>query len=304
MAEHEVLHLGLTLGANEIGTLISSVFLGITTVQMYIYYKNDFRDPLWIRLLVSLIWVLETTHTVFIWIYLYSLTVTNYGNPAALVTSPWTLSMSSVFDGLIGGAVQAYFAHRIYILSGHLLLPIISWLGSALQVALTLSIAIIGSRMTLREFASRFEWIVTTSLVAIMVVDILNTGGLCYFLFVERSKNRVKRTRLAVDKLILWTIETGLVTSVAAVVMLILFLGKPGTALWISITLFYAKLYSNCLLASLNGRISLRANRNVYTTSSGALEVSVTQDTVGSHTLADLSRSGKDTSTKGYDYRV
>lgn len=50
--------------------------------------------------------VLETTHTVFLWIYLYNVTVTNYGNPAVLATSPWTLSMSSVFDGIIGTTVQ------------------------------------------------------------------------------------------------------------------------------------------------------------------------------------------------------
>jgi len=277
-------------------------------VQLYIYYKNDFKDRLWIRCLVTGIWVLECTHTVFIWIYLYDLTVTNYGNPAALAKSPWTLSMSSVFDGLIGGAVQAYFAHRIYILSGSPLLPIISWLGSALQVALTLAIAIIGSRMTLKEFADGYTWIITSVLAVVMVVDILNTGGLLYFLVIERSRNRVKRTRIAVDKLILWTIETGLVTSVTAILMLALFLGKPGTALWISFTLFYAKLYSNCLLASLNGRISLRANQTSYSTSSGALEVSVTQD--ATLTMADFSKRGKETSTNretaknNYNYAV
>jgi hypothetical protein len=139
------LDLGPTLGANEIGILISSVFLGITTVQLYMYFKNDFKDPLWIRLLVSNVrvynhnfcliffkgdfcvvigfsWLanfalhnkrftyrsLETVHTIFVWIYLYDITVTNYGNPSVLAASPWTLSMSSVFDGIIGGTVQVH----------------------------------------------------------------------------------------------------------------------------------------------------------------------------------------------------
>lgn len=53
MSESEALQLGLSLGANELGTLISSVFLGITTVQLYMYYKNDFKDARWIRLMVS-----------------------------------------------------------------------------------------------------------------------------------------------------------------------------------------------------------------------------------------------------------
>lgn len=49
---------------------------------------------------------MEVTHTVFLWVYLYNITVTNYGNPVVLGESPWTLSMSSVFDGVIGGTVQ------------------------------------------------------------------------------------------------------------------------------------------------------------------------------------------------------
>jgi hypothetical protein len=57
MAENGALHLklDLTLGALEIGTLISSVLFGFTTVQLYMYFKNDFRDLLWIRLLVSFV---------------------------------------------------------------------------------------------------------------------------------------------------------------------------------------------------------------------------------------------------------
>lgn len=45
----ESLDLGLTLGAMEIGTMISSVLLGVTTVQLYIYYTKDYQDPLWLR---------------------------------------------------------------------------------------------------------------------------------------------------------------------------------------------------------------------------------------------------------------
>jgi len=78
--------------------------------------------------------------------------------------------------------------------SGNIILPVLSWTGSALQLAALISIAVIGASMSLAEFAERFSWIITTSLVLIVIVDILNTGGLCYFLFTERSRNQIRRS--------------------------------------------------------------------------------------------------------------
>jgi hypothetical protein len=57
--------------------------------------------------------ILETAHTIFVWVYLYDITVTNYGNPVALTGSPWTLGMSSALDGVIGGTVQVYITSLI-----------------------------------------------------------------------------------------------------------------------------------------------------------------------------------------------
>lgn len=50
--------------------------------------------------------ILESLHTVFAWAYIYRLTVTFYGIPAALSADVWTLSASSLFDGVIGAIVQ------------------------------------------------------------------------------------------------------------------------------------------------------------------------------------------------------
>lgn len=49
-------NLGLTLGALEIGILLSSILLGVVTVQVYIYYTKDFDDPCWLRFFVRFIY--------------------------------------------------------------------------------------------------------------------------------------------------------------------------------------------------------------------------------------------------------
>lgn len=50
--------LGLTIGALEIGILLSSVLLGAATVQLYIYYTKEFKDPLWLRYFVRITFLL------------------------------------------------------------------------------------------------------------------------------------------------------------------------------------------------------------------------------------------------------
>ncbi|KAA1476147.1 hypothetical protein DENSPDRAFT_843047 [Dentipellis sp. KUC8613] len=255
--------LGLTLGSIEIGVLISSILFGVTTVQLYLYYQGKFKDLWWTRGLVWLIWLTELLHTVFFWIYLYRVTVTYYGDPTHLVESHWTLNVSSFFDGLIGGSVQAYFAFRVYRFSQNLPLLLLSWAVSLVQFSGALATTIIGQHTTLPFFAAHYEWIVTMTLSLCVFVDIINTVGLCYFLWTRKSG--LRSTNEIVEKLIIWTVETGLVTTVAALLMLITSRALPDTSVWICISVFYAKLYSNSLLASLNGRTFLRRSQpSVY----------------------------------------
>ncbi|KAF7968815.1 hypothetical protein HWV62_29250 [Athelia sp. TMB] len=52
--------------------------------------------------------------------------------------------------------------------------------------------------------------------------------------------------------------QTGLLTSIGALIMLVFSLALPNTALWLGASGFYCKLYSNSLMASLNAREILR----------------------------------------------
>ncbi|KAJ7440199.1 hypothetical protein FB451DRAFT_142098 [Mycena latifolia] len=69
------------------------------------------------------------------------------------------------------------------------------------------------------------------------------------------------RTVALVDKLIAWTIETGVVTSAAMLVTLICFVTMKGNYIWLGCFVVTARSYSifKPLLANLNSRASLRA---------------------------------------------
>ncbi|KAG8221286.1 hypothetical protein J3R82DRAFT_1452, partial [Butyriboletus roseoflavus] len=70
-----------------------------------------------------------------------------------------------------------------------------------------------------------------------------------------RSKSEFRSTQSLSRKLIKLTIETGLVTTTAAVVELVL-------AIAYRVTLYHLAIYANCLLATLNARLILRSPKD------------------------------------------
>ncbi|TDL15203.1 hypothetical protein BD410DRAFT_778295 [Rickenella mellea] len=294
--------LDLNLGALEIGTLISSVLFGVTNVQVYMYWNQRFKDGIAIKSLVATIWTFETVHTAFLWMYIYRLTVTFYGVPAALEQTSWELNMSGFFDGIISGAVQAFFAYRVLAISGNWVVPVISWSGSLLQMTGTFAVTALGFRTNIETFALKYSWIVRGVLVTDTIVDTINTLALCYYL--SKGRTGFHKTDRMIDTIILWTVETGLTTTVAAVVMLIFDISLSKTAMWIGVSLFQAKLYSNSLLAVLNGRDVLRGRLDgvmtLDTTRSGTqrLEISVVQEREVEMGSTPQSNYGKDSPRK------
>ncbi|KZP08111.1 hypothetical protein FIBSPDRAFT_761919 [Athelia psychrophila] len=195
-----------TLGALEIGTFISMLLYGVTSMQVYIYYShNTMNDPLRIRILVPFLWVIETFQTICTVYYIYSLTVTNFGNVASISAASWSLSISSLFDGLVGALVQTYFAHRIHVLSTTWTITIVSWIGSFLALIGSAAVLVLGLTNEIPEFEARYVWVSTTTLVLLVSVDLINMVALCTYLKISRTGH--KRTDHIINKLFLWTIR-------------------------------------------------------------------------------------------------
>lgn len=274
--------LDLSLGAIEVGVMISTMLYGINCVQVYMYYIRDKpKDPWYIQALVPLVWVIDTLHTCFMIKYLYYTTVIRYGDVSAIGEASWALNTSAFFDGLAGALVQGFFAHRIYVLSRRWPLTIISWIGSLAVVITDTSVMAIAqaTQYDLATFESKYRWAIITGLVLQLFVDLVNTTSLCVLLRVERTG--FQNTDGILNKLFVWTIQTGIITSIAAILMVAFSVGLPNSALWVSISIFYSKLYSNSLMAALNGRQSLRVldkhDANQSATFASAFEISAPQ---------------------------
>ncbi|GAW06687.1 hypothetical protein LENED_008627 [Lentinula edodes] len=274
--------LNSTLGVLEIGILISGVLFGVVTTQVYVYHKNFPKDSLWLQLgLVDGMWLIELGHTMCIFHAIYFYTVANYGDPKALLVAPVTLGIAVVLHGITTILVQAYFTYRIFRFSKKpYLIPIFSTflMFAQLLAVTTLSAeAIKVAQISLGLYLEKWEWLLLTTLWLRVAADLTISSSLVFFLYRQRD-NAYKSTVLVVDRLIRWTIETGVVTryllyiaiagkalperlhlcSMLGIILVISYLTAKENFAWLALFMVLPKVFSNTLLANMNSRASLR----------------------------------------------
>ncbi|KAI9060733.1 hypothetical protein FKP32DRAFT_1007567 [Trametes sanguinea] len=92
--------LASTLGATYIGLVIGTMLYGLTVHQGYRYYKLYPTDRLYIKILVSIILVLETLHTVN-WIYIgYHYLVNEAFDLDGILHCHWTIPSTFIITSM------------------------------------------------------------------------------------------------------------------------------------------------------------------------------------------------------------
>ncbi|KAG1771465.1 hypothetical protein EDD22DRAFT_947902 [Suillus occidentalis] len=187
----------------------------------------------------------------------YLLTVTEFGRADALAvtTMPIGYAWSIVFSGSVGSIVEAFFAHRMYVLSKSLFLPSIAWaLASFRFVGSMVAAAKVFGDISLDVFSTEWRWLITACFATGAGADIIVAGGQCYYIYREKRVAMGQVTMKLLDRLLAYTVETGMVLSMSAVVILIIWGTTPHSFWWFGIFLFYTEIFANCLMASLNTR--------------------------------------------------
>ncbi|KAJ7155248.1 hypothetical protein C8R46DRAFT_1356472 [Mycena filopes] len=247
-----------TLGAVEVGTLLSIFLFGIVTVQVSSYYRNFPNDPWSIKLLVVGIWTVELLHTGLTCANTYTKTITFFGTEAEQFVLSTSFNLSMILVAVIGPVVQAFYAYRIFKLAHRALIPMACWALSLVRFVNLLGIAIAAfATGNLPEFKARFSWLVISSLVLSAFTDILITGTTCYYLVQANRGQQYRKTKKMIDLMIVWTIQTGLLTSITSVLMLISFL-VMNNFIWVAILFLVSRSFANSLLSTLNSRTAIR----------------------------------------------
>ncbi|KII93003.1 hypothetical protein PLICRDRAFT_121529 [Plicaturopsis crispa FD-325 SS-3] len=251
-----------TFGALLVGALLATALSGIVVVQCFLYFRTFRSDPPRTKLLVSVILVVDTCHSVFIWASVWDYLIVHFGDASRRDFIPTTIALTIALTAILTFCVYCFFCHRIFKLSQrnwYITVPVLVLSFLRLCAATVTTTEMIRLRSYVL-FTQSYAWIFTIGLALSSVIDVFIAASLCYFL--RHSRTGHSSLDHVLDKLMLYTLETGLLTCAATVVAMLCWLTMPDNLIFLGFHFVICKLYSNSLLATLNTRKHLQRSPN------------------------------------------
>ncbi|KAE9387477.1 hypothetical protein BT96DRAFT_1005084 [Gymnopus androsaceus JB14] len=186
---------------------------------------------------------------------------------AKLETVVWSLLAEVLFNGLTALAVQCFLTYRISMLSGNKVVHgnkmwLTAFVGSFVLAefvcVLTFAIIALMRVKTFEELSAELKGLSITVNALAAAGDLLIAGILT--LLLQRAKTGYRSSDSIINKLTLFAVNTGALTSLCAVASLISIVAAPNTFIYISFFFSMGRLYTNSLLATLNARKGIRAS--------------------------------------------
>ncbi|EGO01080.1 hypothetical protein SERLA73DRAFT_179133 [Serpula lacrymans var. lacrymans S7.3] len=271
------------------GYVLSFAFFGVLVVQTFIYQTRFPNDRMVMRYFIWAVLLLEALSCVF--------TLIAFGKglslaclacavnptqwplymgfscilpPGIVGEGPpaWSFLVLSILTGLISSMVHGFFCWRLWVINKSLIVPCVVMMISLLQCIIVIYDAT-GNITAQKEYSANPQaislggdsaaWSDYLWLGSSFVCDIIITVQTTRLLFKLKSASGIKNTKSLLSKLIKLTFETGMVTSVATLVELIMAVTLPQ---YYHLLIFYSlsKLYANCMMATLNTRLVLHGD--------------------------------------------
>jgi hypothetical protein len=246
----------LVIGPIQVCGLLSAALFGCLACQSYWYFARFRNDHLALKATVSAVILLQLGHFICIILTLWTMTVSTYGDPSQLTVLPLATDLLVPFSGLTVFITQSFYAFRLWRLTGNVFLPILCQIFSV--IAQTSTFVLTGTIMNITVFGHSQIILIELTFVARAVCDLSTTAGIAWSLKKKRNPD-IKDTVTMIDRLIKWTIETGLVTSLMALTLATWLLTLDQQSfLWIGLWLLWPDVVGISLLISLNRRLLLR----------------------------------------------
>ncbi|KAK0493136.1 hypothetical protein EDD18DRAFT_1333892 [Armillaria luteobubalina] len=233
-----------TFGALFIGMVMAAVLWGVSCVQTWYYFDNYRRDSMFLKGVVFFTWLSDTIHQILITHVLYYYTISHFGDTDALENIVWTLYVEVIFNAITGFLVQSFFAYRIWTFRKNF---------AVLSVIHTSAVA----HTFLRLLTSKSSKPLSMSINVLAAAgDVLISVAICIFL--NNAKSGFAWSNNVINRLMLFAINTGMLTSICACASLLFILALPNTLVYFAFYFMIGRFYVNSLLATLNSRKSMR----------------------------------------------
>ncbi|KAH9971633.1 hypothetical protein BJV74DRAFT_990423 [Russula compacta] len=262
--------------------LFNHSLYGVVIVQTWTYYWHDRRrDSMIMKGFIAFLLAMATVHTALCVYMLYWYLIQNFADVNNLDINMSAMESQISINSFIAFLIQLFYARRLYLMSNSVIFPVII-VGLAVLVLILALISTVREHV-LKRF-SRYRpltWSISIGLGGCSLVDILVASLMCWCLYHKRTG--FARTDSILMNLMIYSICTGLLTSILATTALFIFIGSPTT---ITAQAFYGPLgtcYLNSLLALLNNRDLIRegftnsgSNRTRHRSKPGPTGISVT----------------------------
>ncbi|KAH7927439.1 hypothetical protein BV22DRAFT_1127365 [Leucogyrophana mollusca] len=273
-------------GPFVIGYALSFTLMGFLTLQTLIYFTRSSNDPAWMKIFVWTIFLAELLISIFafhgFWVgatqdtwlsAIFSIEETDTAHPSLYpdLKVIWCFQALACLTGFVSCLTHGFFCWRIWALRRSLLFPTSVMIVSLLQFAMVayggITDGLIPTPVHPAGTSVRLQFYIPIWLCGSLLCDMAITIYMTLVLRQERISSPFRITRSLSVKLIKLIVETGLVTTVAALIELILAIHYSSTLYHLAIFYTISKLYANCVLANLNARHGLR---NLATESTAA----------------------------------
>ncbi|KAJ7087057.1 hypothetical protein C8R44DRAFT_820259 [Mycena epipterygia] len=241
----------LIYGPFLLGVMFNLILFGASQLT---YVQTALKDPLWIRILVWHVFIVETANSAFDIALVYEPLVLQYGQfsiPKAPNNLPSVFITHPICVLLVAFPIQMFFLWRIRMLTqNNVILGIIfifSLVGLGGGIWTTVMVQVAGkfSRIPLL-YRSAEVWFISSS-----VTDVCIAVRLAFAL--RKQKTGIRATDTVVDKIIRSEFRRSMIDLVIELMTTQAFFGILDVT-----TFLILPFYSNCLMSALNARTHLR----------------------------------------------
>ncbi|KAK7023505.1 hypothetical protein VNI00_010641 [Paramarasmius palmivorus] len=245
-----------TLGLLFNVAIITAALYGAGMLQGWIYFRKYNSSDHWsVRLLIGFILVCDTIQEAMICEAVYKYAVTMHDDPLAMTRMVKTILIELFFAGAIGFSVQMFYCYRIYRLSeNNIFLAGFVTLLSMVSLGYTI---VTLDYSSLGDLIQQQKWATALNVMS-AATDIVITIAMIWCL--HGKKTGFRKSTDMINRLIIFTFNTGILTSVLSVADVIALNTMPNTFIYMGFFLIRDRFYTNSILVTLNSREYIRGS--------------------------------------------
>lgn len=247
----------LVLGVFLILMPVNTYSCGVVGFQYANYHETPFKDPLWIKLQVLVMFLLDTFQSASAIYMAWNICVTNYVNPDAMQAALWTYSLIPICAGISGVITHIFLSHRVFVLTGRKITYGIVGALSFITFGLAVSAGALGlsegvSATSVLSGSDLYRTLLVSWLSVQAFTDLFVAGSLAYTLsHIPAFMNHLPSP---FERILRGVVQTGFAAFLVSLLVLVVFVASPTTNAYFVFILALGRLYSNSILDTLLAR--------------------------------------------------